>query len=790
MKEPKKKKINKAQLEDILLLLRVLSGNTEVPYDSYYRYKDIFSVKFEGKPLDINKDNKNKRIVDRTLMLAELDYKYNILYTCDPGRYENGIHIKPSYRRIVPINIDEKGKQELLARGQKYLREKFFSKNDPNFIEEGPITQEAYLSYLRQVYGEPEGRKLKNKFEDASKWFKKIINKNKDILEIAPTKFKNGSSNNYVYYYKQPTEEFVKQYFVKQNVSDITGKNREILIEHLKGKSNDNVKVLVKSIERELSNKQFTSYNDDSYLSTLRDIVSQKFETAIYTTYKLSGSSNTVANLYRSYFDDILTPEMVSYNEMFFLLDYIRPIKHEECLDLIEKNAPKKGKIVQGKVSFDQMKEFFESHIEKLRIAESSLLPDVLYTYALLCIKHKEFETAENCFTECIKTYIITEAEKNFKHPILTYNEHCEAENVFTNQIFTYLELCYLYYKTQEYDKLWNTSYKLNELLDNVKVYQNINNMYYNFCRALLYNALSIAIYNEPNYYDAIVMNNNAYDRLLSFSDNANSSEVSLLILMLDYNNIHIELSKGNFNQINNKLLATYLSIEKLNLKTLDYFNLMVSYETAIAVCNMHLGKCNDAKNYVTKALKTYNTILHDKSNNTYSLKYPLLLKTLGDIYMAEDSKDKAEIQYSKSISECLLQIKHGDNNTKIDATNILINTLDSFVALCQKTQKSDIAIQQIEDFIDICDYFRKRGNDKYGVLKIKELYELADIYYNNDDIEMALKLINQAKELCGLILPTQYRKNIEEYLNKYEITNTTYRKLRVISNNRKSAIS
>lgn len=707
---------------DLLCLIKILEGKLQGKYRSY--------------PCEM---------IDKVIIYAEFDLEYHYEHI----KFANGC-----YLRINPTSKKEEW-----------------------------LSEEEYFDYLKSLISANENKysqnsRLKNKVDNTFSLLYHIIDgSNFDDMSYSEFEVEKGTTKKWtitpeikakrdsviekktigkastrrvVYLYKRPMTFYINQHFkAKSNVvilnrfesvtkDDIDHKTE--IIEALTYSRNKYNIAKIREIEKEIEN--LNSGISFSY----EEAILNKYKTAIRLALQLS-DPDEIAILCVKYVDFISSQSGTSVDEMFVPEQSASNVGFlKQCLDAIIQHSSKSFEELQEaskRLNKDfgvQMKKGFESQISLLRIAKSTTLPDVLYTYAVFCISIYDFETAEKCLIECRDIYIKSITPKSSLDLVIIFSNlcklYCDWKRV--EDAIEYGELSIKYLKRCE-----------------VFAYNNSLNIHY----ANLYNLLSVSYrlryeFDKANEYNKIATS------YIHKEDDSNT-KVFFLQLMIAYNNCALKMAQEDY-------CGAYIGMELLYWKTmllceiddsLEHLDLKGSYENAMARCEIHLDNLEDAKLHIEEGIKTYDKLC-SKSYSRYAMSRLYLLQTLADIYDAEELNDKAEEQYLFAIQEAYHLIDSGVYVAKGRLQEILTN----LAGLYNKTEHYELAIQRCVEVLNICDELLLLDEEYYKVEIIKGLDNIAIAYYNKGNINDAIRSSQEALVLCQELLELGYNPDTVEY--------------------------
>lgn len=707
---------------DLLCLIKILEGKLQGKYRSY--------------PCEM---------IDKVIIYAEFDLEYHYEHI----KFANGC-----YLRINPTSKKEEW-----------------------------LSEEEYFDYLKSLISANENKysqnsRLKNKVDNTFSLLYHIIDgSNFDDMSYSEFEVEKGTTKKWtitpeikakrdsviekktigkastrrvVYLYKRPMTFYINQHFkAKSNVvilnrfesvtkDDIDHKTE--IIEALTYSRNKYNIAKIREIEKEIEN--LNSGISFSY----EEAILNKYKTAIRLALQLS-DPDEIAILCVKYVDFISSQSGTSVDEMFVPEQSASNVGFlKQCLDAIIQHSSKSFEELQEaskRLNKDfgvQMKKGFESQISLLRIAKSTTLPDVLYTYAVFCISIYDFETAEKCLIECRDIYIKSITPKSSLDLVIIFSNlcklYCDWKRV--EDAIEYGELSIKYLKRCE-----------------VFAYNNSLNIHY----ANLYNLLSVSYrlryeFDKANEYNKIATS------YIHKEDDSNT-KVFFLQLMIAYNNCALKMAQEDY-------CGAYIGMELLYWKTmllceiddsLEHLDLKGSYENAMARCEIHLDNLEDAKLHIEEGIKTYDKLC-SKSYSRYAMSRLYLLQTLADIYDAEELNDKAEEQYLFAIQEAYHLIDSGVYVAKGRLQEILTN----LAGLYNKTEHYELAIQRCVEVLNICDELLLLDEEYYKVEIIKGLDDIAIAYYNKGNINDAIRSSQEALVLCQELLELGYNPDTVEY--------------------------
>lgn len=707
---------------DLLRLIKILEGKLQRKYRSY--------------PCEM---------IDKVIIYAEFDIEYHYEHI----KFANGC-----YLRINPTSKKEEW-----------------------------LSEEEYFDYLKSLISADENKysqnsRLKNKVDNAFSLLYHIIDgSNFDDMSYSEFEVEKGTTKKWkitpeikakrdsviekktigkastrrvVYLYKKPMTFFINQHFkAKSNVvilnrfesvtkGDVDHKT-EIIEALTYSRNKDNIRK-IREIEKELEGIN----NDISF--SYEEATLSKYKTAIKLALQLS-DPDEIAILCVNYIDFISSQSGTSVDDMFVPeqstsnADLLK-----QCLDAVIQHSSKSFEELQeaskrlGKDFGVQMKRGFESQISLLRIAKSTTLPDVLYTYAVFCISIYDFKTAEKCLIECRDIYIKSITPKSSLDLVIIYSNlcklYCDWKRV--DDAIEYGKLSVKYLKRCE-----------------VFAYNDSLNIHY----ANLYNLLSVT-YKLRYEFDKADEYNKIATAYIHKEDDSNV-KVFFLQLMIAYNSCALMMAQEDYSR-------AYVGMELLYWKTmllcemddsLEHLDLKGSYENAMARCEIHLDNLEDAKFHIEEGIKTYNKLCC-KSYSRYAMSRLYLLQTLADIYDAEDLNDKAEKQYLLAIQEAYNLIDSGVYVAKGRLQEILTN----LAGLYNKTEHYELAIQRCIEVLNICDELLLLDEEYYKVEIIKGLDNIAIAYYNQGNINDAVQSCQEALVLCRELLELGYNPDTVEY--------------------------
>lgn len=717
---------------DLLLLVKILNGELEGEYQSYPYYKEMI----------------DEKKIDKVIIYAEFDRVYH---------YE---HIKFANDCYLRENPKTK-KKEWLTKNEyfEYLKS-LISSSDEKYSQNSRLKNKVdnTFSLLYHIidgsnfeamtYTESEKGKVSN-------W--KItpeIKAKRDSVIKKTTKGK-ASTRRVVYEYKEPVTIYkepmtylINQHFKVKNDAILLNRiesvakgdvdyKTEIIDALTNSRNKDNI-AKIREIENELESHKIDS-------SSHEEIVSKKYNTAIKLALQLSDPDeiailcikylNFISSRSETSIDDMLIPGHLTINSALV----------KQCLDSIIQHSPKSFEELQeasrkiGKEFGLRMKKGFESQITLLRKAQSAILPDILYTYAVFCMSMYDFKTAEDCLIECYDIYLKSKDPDSLPDLIIICSNLCKLYSDWrrVDDAVKYGELCIKYMKRCE-----------------VLAYNSLNMDYAN-----LYNLVSVSYLLQHEFDKAIEYNRIASSYIEKEDDH--NDKVFYLQLMIEYNYSGIKMYQEDY-------LGAYAGMELFYWKTmllcamndsLEYLNLKGSYENALARCEMSLGRFEDAKSNVEEGIKTYNKLC-EKSYQRFAVDRLYLLQTLADIYDAQDLNTEAEKQYLFAITEAKRLIDSGVYVVKGRLHEIITN----LAGLYNKIGKYDLAIQQCLEVLDICDELSILDEDYYKVERIKGLDNLAIAYYNLENIMKAVECCHEALDICASLFESDYNKETIEY--------------------------
>lgn len=660
---------------------------------------------------------------------------------------------------------------------------------NPTSKKEEWLSEEEYFDYLKSLISADENKysqnsRLKNKVDNAFSLLYHIIDgSNFDDLSYSEFEVEKESTQKWkvtpeirakrdsviekktigkastrrvVYLYKKPITFFINQHFkAKSNVvilnrfesltkGDVDHKT-EIIEALTYSRDKENI-AKIREIEKELED-----INHDIPFS-YEDAILSKYKTAIKLALQLS-DPDEIAVLCVKYVDFISSKSGTSVDDLFAPeqsasnADLLK-----QCLDAVIQHSSRSFEELQesskrlGKDFGAQMKKGFESQISLLRIAQSTTLPDVLYTYAVFCISIYDFETAEKCLIECRDIYIKSITPESSLDLVIIYSNlcklYCDWKRV--DDAIEYGELSVKHLKRCE-----------------VFAYNDSLNVHY----AYLYNLLSVA-YKLRYEFDKAVEYNKIAIAYIHKEDDCNV-KVFFLQLMIAYNSCALMMAQEDYSR-------AYFGMELLYWKTillckmddaLEYLDLKGSYENAMARCEIHLDNLEDAKFHIKEGIKTYNKLC-SKSYSRYAMSRLYLLETLADIYDAEDLNYKAEKQYLLTIKEAYNLIDSGVYVAKIRLQEILTN----LAGLYNKIERYDLAIQRCEEVLNICDELLMLDEEYYKVEIIKGLDNIAIAYYNQKRFYEAVQSCQEALALCDELSESGCNsKTVEHWTSKIQ---------------------
>lgn len=707
---------------DLLRLIKILEGKLQGKYRSY--------------PCEM---------IDKVIIYAEFDLEYH---------YE---HIKFANGCYLRINPTSK-KEEWLSEEEYFDYLKSLISADENKYSQNSRLKNKVDNTFSLLYHIIDG----SNFDDMSysefevekgttkKWKITPEIKAKRDSVIEKKTIGKASTRRVVYLYKRPMTFYINQHFkAKSNVvilnrfesvtkDDIDHKTE--IIEALTYSRNKYNIAKIREIEKEIDN--LNSGISFSY----EEAILNKYKTAIRLALQLS-DPDEIAILCVKYVDFISSQSGTSVDEMFVPEQSASNVGFlKQCLDAIIQHSSKSFEELQEaskRLNKDfgvQMKKGFESQISLLRIAKSTTLPDVLYTYAVFCISIYDFETAEKCLIECRDIYIKSITPKSSLDLVIIFSNlcklYCDWKRV--EDAIEYGELSIKYLKRCE-----------------VFAYNNSLNIHY----ANLYNLLSVSYrlryeFDKANEYNKIATS------YIHKEDDSNT-KVFFLQLMIAYNNCALKMAQEDY-------CGAYIGMELLYWKTmllceiddsLEHLDLKGSYENAMARCEIHLDNLEDAKFHIEEGIKTYDKLC-SKSYSRYAMSRLYLLQTLADIYDAEELNDKAEEQYLFAIQEAYHLIDSGVYVAKGRLQEILTN----LAGLYNKTERYELAIQRCIEVLNLCDELLLLDEEYYKVEIIKGLDNIAIAYYNQGNINNAIQSCQEALVLCQELLELGYNSDTIEY--------------------------
>ena len=711
---------------DLLRLVKILEGKLEGNYRSY--------------PCDM---------IDKVIIYAEFD----LVYHYEHIKIANGCYL----RKNTKTNKEEWLSQDeyfthiksLISSDEDYRsrqNSRLKNKVDNTFsllyhiIDGSNFSEMSYEEFQGEIFVKDRNRKRviipEVKLKRESVIEKKTIGK--------------ASTRRVIYVYKKPITSFINQHFKAKSHGVILNRIEHItkgdidhkteIIEALTNSRNiDNI-AKIREIEKEI---------DNTYLeapSSYDDAILRKYKIAIKLALQLS-DPDEVAILYVKYLDFISSLSKSSIDGAF-LTEHSTSNSglQKECLDIIIQHSSKSFEELKnvskknGKEFGHQMKSGFESQIRLLRLAKSSTLPDVLFTYGAFCVSIYDFETAEKCFIECRDIYVkLNEARYSIDLVIIYSNLcklYCEWKRV--EDAIEYGELAIKYLKRCE-----------------VFAYNSSLNIHY----AILYNLVSIS-YQLRNEFDRADECNKKATHYIQKEDDSDT-KVFYLQLMIAYNYATLRIFQGDY-------YGAYVGLDMLYWKTmllckiddsLDNIDLKGSYENALARCEMNLNNFDEAKFYAEEGIKTYDSLC-EKNYARYAMSRLYLLQTLADIYEAEDLNEEAEKQYLAAIAEA----EHLFNSGVYVVKGRLHEIITHLAGLYNKIGNYELAIQRCIEVLDICDELLLLDENYYKLEIVKGLNNLAIAHYNIGDLMAALEDNQKALDICKELHESEYNQETIEY--------------------------
>ena len=767
----------KAYLE---LFDTILRGNFERNYNSYFA-SDYFKLPYKQKYLDLLTDITEGKKIEQVVVLAEFDNTYhNISYDL----HYNESYIVKDLKTLSNIELTQIEYIQLLktiltiesGSGIWCYDNKKNAKKDPyyDFLNgyswrQGQMAFQ-YMSYLCRIGKNDTVNPLCDNMARSEyiNYIMELLNLvrinlvEKHIKPCIPDDVKLdtilkkqqigvGDNRRSIYKYLKSFTEYTSLHYINQGkvlilnrIDNITKGNVERKTELIEALTNSRNK---ENIERIRLIEDEIDAIRNREINSLNDAIFEKYEIAIKYALQLA-DPDEIAILFIKYLE--LTDELSRINQQ-----EATPISNgvsneyklfEQCLDMILRYTSKSFEDLQAsalkldKDWGDRMMQGFESQIKILRLANSSSLPDVLYTYAAFCMSIYNFEIAEKCLIEAKDLLVRTNDKRN------TFNLAVICSN-----------LTKLYLDWKRVDEAVNNGELAIKYLKRSEIFvwgATLNSFY-----AQQYN-LNAASYAQRYEYDKA---EELYSLAINYISKENDSDPKVLFLklMIAYNRGAILMNKKEYARAAlcyEPMLWQSMLLYEMD-KTSEHLALKADIHIALAKAQSHIANFDEAEHNAIEGVTFFNELCK-LSEGRYSFDRLFAVQTLADVYDEANRNELAEKYYLQAIGQARTLVESGKYIAKTRLHEILTN----LAGLYNKTENYQRAIDICTEVLEICEELSVLDEEYFSLETIKGLNNIAISFYNIGNIMDAFQANQRALEICENLLESGCNPEVVVY--------------------------